>query len=66
MKNTTASAAPPRVVRPLTAKAVRSIRAVAHMNLRQARVAKQAGYLRLYAWHLSVALDCRHDANSLF
>jgi hypothetical protein len=46
-------------------RAVRSLRACAKLNLRQAKDAKLAGRPRLSAYHLSVARQCRADANAL-
>jgi hypothetical protein len=47
------------------AKAIRSLRVVARINLRQAREAKRQDRPRMAAYHLQVALDCRRDAHSL-
>ncbi len=46
-------------------KAIRSLRIVAHINLRQAKAARKAGRERLATYHAQVALDCRRDANAL-
>ena len=37
----------------------------AQQTLRQARDAQKAGRLRMSAYHLQVALDCRRDARLL-
>ena len=47
------------------AKAIRSLRVCAWLNIRQAKAARTAGRERLAAYHLQVALECRRDANSL-
>lgn len=47
------------------AKAIRSLRVCAHINLRQAKAAKAANRPRMAAYHAQVAKDCRRDANSL-
>lgn len=46
-------------------RAVRSMRVIAHLNIRQARAAKRAGNLRMAAHHTAVALESRRDANTL-
>ena len=46
-------------------KAIRSLRVLAHINLKHARTAKKRGLVKLYAWHIQTALDCRRDANAL-
>lgn len=48
-----------------TTAAVKSLRICALLNLRQARAAKCAGRLKLAAYHLKTALECRADAASL-
>jgi hypothetical protein len=48
-----------------SASAIRSLRVLAHINLRHARTAKKRGLAKLYLWHLETALDCRKDANAL-
>lgn len=52
-------------ISPPLAKAMRSLRVVAHLNIRQARDAKKQNRPRMAAYHLQVALDCRRDANAL-
>jgi len=49
----------------LKAKAIRSLRVCAHLNIRQAKAARKAGSERMAAYHLQVALECRRDAHSL-
>jgi hypothetical protein len=45
--------------------AVRSLRIIAAINLRQSRNAKSRGRLVLAAAHLQIAIDCRADAKLL-
>lgn len=49
----------------MVARTIRSLRVCAHINLRQAKHAKQSGRERLARYHVEVALRCRADANSL-
>lgn len=46
-------------------KAIRSIRVCAWLNIKQAKAARAAGRLRMAAYHLAVALECRRDSNAL-
>ena len=48
-----------------TLKTIRSLRVCAHLNIRQARAARNAGRERLALYHAHVALACRRDALSL-
>jgi hypothetical protein len=52
-------------ISPPLPKAMRSLRVVAHLNLKQARDAKKQNRPRMSAHHLQVALECRRDANAL-
>jgi hypothetical protein len=50
---------------PTCTNAVRSFRVIAHLNLGQARAAKQRGLTKLAAYHLAQALEDRAHANNL-
>jgi len=46
-------------------RAVRSLRVCAWLNIKQAKQHRQNGRQRMAGYHLSVAIECRRDANSL-
>lgn len=50
---------------PTCARAVRSFRVIAHLNLRQARTARRHGLDCLASHHIAVALESREHANAL-
>lgn len=46
-------------------RAVRSLKACAKANIKQAKQYRQSGRQRMAAYHLNVAKDCRRDARLL-
>lgn len=52
-------------ISPICRRAVRSLRVIARLNLRQARAARAHGLALLAGHHIAVALEVRADANAL-